>query len=791
MSSSKEGIEGIQKKMAAASREKIRKRLMVRPSSEHAMSEEEIENELMAMGFGGDLGQAEERKTIGVSEPIKPGAPPVEKAVVAEQPKNQVIDPETGKVDQEATQNQVLTENETKGAGVQIQPAEAETAATVPGLETSPAVTESRTPIAPVAPAPVVADAAPQIGAQTGQVAQPLEPPAPIPAAAAQQVLAGEASAIQDAPSIPGIQDQTSAPGNATQEIPSTIGTAQAPVQRSSKTERQRPKTYQTPLEYRIVTPDTSGKGYRVTTLEKEDLSPVGHTEHATIEEAQQAAAEGATEHAGELSPQPGINVAHGAVGTNTSAEDVKKILAAKKDPNAYVPAIRIAGKIVRGKKGDTHIDILNRHIAEHPEDAEAVADFDSKENPNFFMRGESEISRKELKEALGVSHSQDLAKLQSEPSPEAQEGGESAAKSTGEPSSPIAGSPEISTTPEDKSNKAKKKAVKSKKQNEPEPVPTEQTDEKAADKSGDSTNPEQAQQDEPGREDRPSAQRDDPGQDSRGRIKQSIAELAAKGKPIREATEQDDQASIGSVDPTTKEIVINVELMADWVEKLGNTGEQWADKVLEEETLHHADVIATESKSKAFGPFQQLVWDTLPEELQDNFNSLYAIPTESIRAQFEKKLGSGNQKEIDSATERSIKILKGAEVIRMLAQKQITERFANRASAAKKMERALEEWEKPKWLSDHIQAIEDIMEGGIEESAQSPVVEKTEPVQEEAKPTEPPPEEPIRHERDIQTTDGNFETESRDQPEKTLRKVGRNAGTARGAGRQNQSVEP
>jgi hypothetical protein len=82
--------------------------------------------------------------------------------------------------------------------------------------------------------------------------------------------------------------------------------------------------------------------------------------------------------------------------------------------PDDYVPAIKVGGEIVRGQKGDTHQDVLNRYIDANPDAAaEALMDFDTKENPNFFLRGDEPVTRDQLKATLGTSDSQGLRKLQ------------------------------------------------------------------------------------------------------------------------------------------------------------------------------------------------------------------------------------------------------------------------------------------------------------------------------------------------------------------------------------------
>lgn len=84
------------------------------------------------------------------------------------------------------------------------------------------------------------------------------------------------------------------------------------------------------------------------------------------------------------------------------------------RDPYSIRPAIKVGDKIIQGAKGETHKDILNRHMAANPDDVDALLNFDTKANPNFFVDAEGNaISRDMLKQELGVSHSQDLQQLQ------------------------------------------------------------------------------------------------------------------------------------------------------------------------------------------------------------------------------------------------------------------------------------------------------------------------------------------------------------------------------------------
>lgn len=84
--------------------------------------------------------------------------------------------------------------------------------------------------------------------------------------------------------------------------------------------------------------------------------------------------------------------------------------------PNEYRPAIKVAGEEVVGELGDTHQDIFKRFVKQFPEkEADALMDFDSKTNPNYFKRGSESLSREQLRSELGVSDSQGLQRLQNE----------------------------------------------------------------------------------------------------------------------------------------------------------------------------------------------------------------------------------------------------------------------------------------------------------------------------------------------------------------------------------------
>jgi hypothetical protein len=79
------------------------------------------------------------------------------------------------------------------------------------------------------------------------------------------------------------------------------------------------------------------------------------------------------------------------------------------------VPAIRVGGEVIPGERGETHQDIVNRVIQANPDRAaDVMMDFDSKQNPNFFVDAEGrEISRAEMEQQFGVRDSQGLRDLQ------------------------------------------------------------------------------------------------------------------------------------------------------------------------------------------------------------------------------------------------------------------------------------------------------------------------------------------------------------------------------------------
>lgn len=82
-------------------------------------------------------------------------------------------------------------------------------------------------------------------------------------------------------------------------------------------------------------------------------------------------------------------------------------------DINDIVPAVRVNGEIIKGKKGETHQDIMERAFPDKDDRALAMFDFDTKDNPNFFMAGDRELSRQDLKEQFGIAHSQQLREKQ------------------------------------------------------------------------------------------------------------------------------------------------------------------------------------------------------------------------------------------------------------------------------------------------------------------------------------------------------------------------------------------
>lgn len=109
---------------------------------------------------------------------------------------------------------------------------------------------------------------------------------------------------------------------------------------------------------------------------------------------------------------------------TQTSLEEAPRIPVAEEtapvaepvsEISTIVPAVRVGGEVIRGNKGETHQDIMARLKVEEPQKwEEAIGNFDSKENPNFFVNGEGkEISRAELKDRFGAGDSQKLRELQ------------------------------------------------------------------------------------------------------------------------------------------------------------------------------------------------------------------------------------------------------------------------------------------------------------------------------------------------------------------------------------------
>lgn len=77
------------------------------------------------------------------------------------------------------------------------------------------------------------------------------------------------------------------------------------------------------------------------------------------------------------------------------------------------VPALRIHGKLVRGKQGDTHQDILDRYMAEHPDDSDALVESLDDETHQFLAEGDEPITRGQLEKWYGERDSQGLARKQ------------------------------------------------------------------------------------------------------------------------------------------------------------------------------------------------------------------------------------------------------------------------------------------------------------------------------------------------------------------------------------------
>jgi len=84
-----------------------------------------------------------------------------------------------------------------------------------------------------------------------------------------------------------------------------------------------------------------------------------------------------------------------------------------KPDIHDIRPAIRIGENVHVGEKFDTHQNILDRYLNTNLEDVDALFNFDTKENPNFFRASNRDITREQLKEMYGVKDSQGLRKLQ------------------------------------------------------------------------------------------------------------------------------------------------------------------------------------------------------------------------------------------------------------------------------------------------------------------------------------------------------------------------------------------
>lgn len=92
-------------------------------------------------------------------------------------------------------------------------------------------------------------------------------------------------------------------------------------------------------------------------------------------------------------------------------------------DPHSYVPALEMNGKLVPGKRGETHQGIMNRYFEENnigPDSEERVVHLMSflDDETHQFMRGTEPVTRDMLKERLGVQDSQGLRDLQGKKAP-------------------------------------------------------------------------------------------------------------------------------------------------------------------------------------------------------------------------------------------------------------------------------------------------------------------------------------------------------------------------------------
>lgn len=129
-----------------------------------------------------------------------------------------------------------------------------------------------------------------------------------------------------------------------------------------------------------------------------------------TPAEAQARAQFTAKQHAAAAAPKPETRAAAPVKAEPLTITEPKKTSGI----HAIRPSINVGDRRVIGNVGETHQDILNRHLAEHPDDADALLNFDTPENPNYFIdKGGNRITREQLQKTYGIRDSQGLREAQ------------------------------------------------------------------------------------------------------------------------------------------------------------------------------------------------------------------------------------------------------------------------------------------------------------------------------------------------------------------------------------------
>lgn len=397
-------------------------------------------------------------------------------------------------------------------------------------------------------------------------------------------------------------------------------------------------------------------------------------------------------------------------------------------DPRSIVPAIRVGGKVIKGQRGDTHKAIFDRHVAENPDDAAEIAEFDSKSNPNFFVDATgAELSREELAQRLGVKSSQELKELQDKLSPQTAEAaptppssgepaapaGEAATNENSRPEKEKAGADSaggIESTggkggdlqpgsgvvadarPEQSAPETEKPVTNETQGSTQTPAPTDQTGGKS---SPGKTTPETG----PGNQGVAEA-------GTRQRRKAKL-ETLAKQTGIEVTAEAVPNGFL--IDAETLAIRTNLDdamRQAEWPDAHGGNGDKWLELGADEELSHSRSLRASKGQGRNFQQFHLDLWRDVPAEIKNLFALVYPEQIEDH--------------------------IKAAELARMLDQmrrlNEVTEdHIGDRPTAAFK--KALENWNLSAGWQKYLERMQDYEVGPQPQPKAAPAAKPEPPV--------------------------------------------------------------